>query len=166
MIYATVADLEKRTSRLELVQLTDLENIPPSVIDTGLVETKIADACALIDGYVGQIYRLPLAGCLKPADQPDGDALRVAPPVLVRIACDLARYYLHSDLAPEHEVYRRYQSAMKDLQAIADGKATLACPWGGTPGDLLAADVQSGGNEVFWQGSPRQITDESLQGFA
>ncbi len=50
MIYATVADLVARFGELELVQLTDLVNIPPSVIDTARVETKVDDACAFTDG--------------------------------------------------------------------------------------------------------------------
>ena len=82
MIYATAADLVARFGELELVQLTDLENIPPSIIDLGRVETKIGDACAFIDGYVGQVYRLPLAGCAKPLTVPGGTIEYAAPPVL------------------------------------------------------------------------------------
>lgn len=166
MIYATVVDLVARFGELELVQLTDLENIPPSIIDVRRVETKIGDACAFIDGYVGQVYRLPLAGCAKPVAVPGASPETVAPPVLVRIACDLARYYLHDDLAPENEVYRRYQAARKELEAIAAGGAQLACPWGGSPGVLIGADAQSGGNEVWAEFSPRAVTDDSLRGFA
>ena len=33
MNYATAADMVTRFGELELVQLTDLENIPPSIID-------------------------------------------------------------------------------------------------------------------------------------
>ena len=166
MIYATVADLVARFGELELVQLTDLVNIPPSVIDTARVETKVDDACAFIDGYVGQVYRLPLAGCAKPVTVVGTAPEMVPPPVLVRIACDLARYYLHDDLAPENEVYRRYKAAVKELEAIAAGGAQLACPWGGSPGALIAADAQSGGTEVWSEFSPRQVTDDTLRGFA
>ncbi len=166
MIYATAADLVARFGELELVQLTDLENIPPSIIDLGRVETKIGDACAFIDGYVGQVYRLPLAGCAKPLTVPGGTIEYAAPPVLVRVACDLARYYLHDDLAPENEVYRRYKAAVRELETIAAGKAQLACPWGGSPGDLVGSDAQSGGNEVWSEFSPRQVTDATIKGFA
>lgn len=165
MNYATAADLVSRFGELELVQLTDLENIPPSIIDVARVETKIDDACAFIDGYVGQVYRLPLTGCAKPATEPGGEVEYVAPPVLTRIACDLARYYLHDDLAPENEVYRRYKAAVRELESIAAGSAQLACPWGGSPGALVGADAQSGGNEVWAEFSPRAVTDDSLKGF-
>jgi len=166
MIYATAADLVARFGELELVQLTDLENIPPSVIDVARVETKIGDACAFIDGYVGQVYRLPLAGCAKPLTVPGGTVEYAAPPVLVRIACDLARYYLHDDLAPENEVYRRYKAAVRELEAIADGKAQLSCLWGGSPGVPIGADAQSADAEVYYEFSPRSVTDDSLKGFA
>ncbi|WP_343590122.1 DUF1320 domain-containing protein [Paracidovorax wautersii] len=164
MSYATVADMVARFGQLELVQLTDLVNIPPSTIDTARVETKLADASAYIDGYVGQVYRLPLRGCAKPATVPGQPPTYVAPPVLVRLACDVARYYLHDDLAPENEVYRRYKAATKELDAIATGAALLGCPWGGSAGDLVAADAQQGA-EVDYCFSPRTVRDDTLRGF-
>lgn len=166
MRYATVADMVASVGELELVNLTDLTNIPPSVIDEARVEVKIDDAIAFVDGYVGQVYRLPLAGCAKPPTVPGGDIEYMAPPALKRITCDLARYYLHKDLAPEHEVYRRFLDARKELETIALGKTMLSCPWGGSPGQLIASDAQSGGNEVWSSFSPRQVTDDSLKGFA
>ena len=82
-----------------------------------------------------------------------------------RLACDLARYYLYDDLAPEHEVYRRYKAAVAELEAIAEGRAQLACPWGGSPGELLGADAQSGSAETQYCFGPRAITDETLRDF-
>jgi len=165
LTYATVADMASRFGELELIQLTDLDNIPPSQIDTARVEVKLSDAQAFVDGYVGQRYRLPLAGCAKPSAVPGGVEY-VPPPVLSRLTCDLARYYLYDDLAPENEVYRRYQAAVKELDAIASGKTSLACPWGGAPGVLLAADAQSGEPETVSSFSRRGVTDDDLRGFA
>lgn len=164
MSYATAADMVARYGQQELVELTDLDNIPPSVMDTVRIELKLADAAAFIDGYVGQVYRLPLRGCRKPSATPGGAPEYAQPPVLVRLSCDIARFYLYDDLAPEHEVYRRYQSAVKELDSIASGKAQLACPWGGSPGVLIAADAQTG-LEVQSCFSPRSITDDALRGF-
>lgn len=166
LTYATVADMVARFGERELIQLTDTTNIPPSAIDTPRVETKLADAVAFVDGYVGQVYRLPLAGCAQPVTAPGADPVYVAPPVLTRLTCDLARYYLHDDLAPEHEVYRRYKAALGELDAIAKGATQLACPWGGSPGELVGTDAQSGSNEVQHAFSLRQITDDTLRGFA
>lgn len=165
MDYATVQDMIARFGELELIQLTDTDNIPPSVIDESRVAVKLGDAQAFVDGYVGQCYRLPLTGCLKPATVVGAEPATVPPPVLTRLVCDLARYYLYDDLAPENEVYRRYQAAVKELEAIAAGRALLACPWGGSPGSLLTADVQS--CEATTQFSfRRQVTDDDLRGFA
>lgn len=164
MIYATVAAMVARFGELEIVQLTDRDNIPPSVVDVARVETKLADASAFVDGYVGQVYQLPLLGCAKPDGA--GGVSYVPPPVLERICCDLARYYLHDDLAPENEVYRRYKGALRELDAVASGQAMLACPWGGSPGVPLSADAQSGGGDTYHKFSSRSITDDSMRGFA
>ena len=164
MNYATVQDMIDRYGEAELVQLTDPDIL---AVQTGKVELALADAQALADGFVGRVYRLPLAGCTKPAPVP-GDLAAVqtvAPPQLTRIACDVARYYLYDDLAPEHEVYLRYKAAERELGQIAEGKTVLSCPWGGAPGQLVAGDAP-GDAEVHFSFSPRQITDDSMRGFA
>jgi phage gp36-like protein len=165
MDYATQADLVARFGERELIQLTDRVNIPPSTIDADLVALKLADAQAFIDGYVGQVYRLPLAGCLRPPAIFGGEPDYVPPPALTRLACDLARYYLYDDLAPENEVYRRFKAAVKELDTVATGGSQLACPWGGSPGELARSDTQSGGDLAQHCFSPRKITDDSLRGF-
>lgn len=165
IVYAVPEDMIARFGELELAQLTDLENVPPSVVDVDKVTLKLADAAAFVDGYVGQVYRLPLRGCQKPATVPGGEPEYVAPPVLTRLVCDVARYYLHTDLAPENEVYRRFKAATKDLDTIAAGTMLLACPWGGSAGDLVGADRQQG-DLVQHCFSPRQVTDDTTRGFA
>ncbi len=164
MNYATVQDMIDRFGEAELIQRTDPDIL---VVKAAKVELALADAQALADGYVGRVYRLPLAGCSKPAPV-DGNVSAVQlvpPPQLTRIVCDVARYYLYDDLAPEHEVYLRYKAADRELQAIGDGKAVLACPWGGQPGTVIAGDAP-GDAEVYYGFSPRQITDDSLRGFS
>lgn len=164
MIYATVADMIARFTEAEMILLTDTVNIPPETVDVARVEVKLADATAFVDGYIGQIYRLPLRGCIKPSAVPGGVAEYQTPPVLTRLVCDLARYYLHDDLAPENEVYRRYKAALAELDAIATGRSQLACPWGGTPGDLVGADAQTG-TETLSSFPRRQLNDDSLRGY-
>lgn len=137
MNYATVQDMVDRFGELELIQLT--AGAGADAVNADKAERALADAQAFVDGFVGAVYRLPLAGCVKPApsvDDPTATEL-VPPPQLVRAACDVARYYLYDQVAPDHEVYVRFQAAQKNLQAIADGKAVLACPWGGQPGAQL-----------------------------
>jgi len=164
MNYASAQDMIDRFGERELIQLTDADLV---AVQADAVDRALADAQALADGYVGRIYRLPLPGCSKPAPtEADPAAVQlVAPPQLTRIVCDVARYYLHDNLAPEHEVYLRYKASERELQAIADGKAVLACPWGGTPGTLLAGSAP-GDAEAYHGIGARQITDDSLRGFA
>lgn len=165
MKYATLADMVTRFGQTELAQLTDTVNMPPSSIDTTRVQIAINDAQMEIDSAVGRIYRLPLSGCIRPPVLPGTEPTAVAPPQLTRLACDIARFFLYDDLAPENEVVRRYKQAKATLEDIANGDLQLACPWGGSPGELIGTDAQSGSAEVYDCFSPRQITDDTLRGF-
>jgi len=110
MTYATQADLEARFGLDELTQLTDRTNA--GVPDAVVVARALADADAEIDGYLASRYALPLA---------------TVPPVLARIACDIARYRLWEDRASE-EVRRRYEDARRLLESIARGQVSLGLP--------------------------------------
>lgn len=161
MRYATVADMQARISEAELIQTSDPDGL---AINVARIETKLDDAQATIDGWIGQVYRLPLLGCAKPLTTPGGVPELVPPPQLVRIACDLARFWLRDAVSDDSDVYRRYQAAIAELKAIAEGRAQLACPWGGIAGDLVGSDAQHGA-EVLYGFAPRSITDDALRGF-
>lgn len=161
MRYATVADMLARFSEAELAQLTDPDT---GTVNAARVETKLDDAQAAIDGRIGQVYRLPLLGCAKPVTVPGGEPERVVPPQLVRIACDLARFWLRDAVSEDSDVYRRYKAAMAELEAIAEGRAQLSCPWGGSAGEMVTADAQQGAT-VLYGFAPRAFTDDSLRGF-
>lgn len=116
MPYATQSDLVSRFGETEIIQLSD--RINAGVIDAAVVVDKLADADAEIDAYLGQRYTLPLAN---------------VPPVLVRVACDIARYHLFDDRATE-DVIRRYTWCVKFLENLAKGVVTLGPdPGGVTP---------------------------------
>jgi phage gp36-like protein len=157
MFYATWKDMLARFGETELIQLTDHDHVPPSRLDRRLIDTALADAQAEIDSHLARRYRLPLTGCAN------GSGGFTAPRVLVRLACDIARYTLHDDLAPEHEVRRRYRAVIDVLTAIADGDILLTCPLGDAPGETLPL---AGAGETEYQFSPRQVTDADLKGFA
>lgn len=110
MPYATQADLEARFGTDELTQLTD--RVGAGIPDAAIVARALADADAEIDGYLASRYALPLA---------------TVPPVLARIACDIARYRLWEDRASE-EVRLRYEDARRLLESIARGQVSLGLP--------------------------------------
>jgi phage gp36-like protein len=153
--YATVADMRARFAEAELIQISDPEG---EALDAVRIETRLDDARALIDSYIGRAYRLPLAGCAKPQTAPGAPIEYTAPRQLTRIACDLARFWLHDPADENADVTRRYKAAMAELQAIADGTARLTCPCGGEAGELLAQETVHG----F---APRAITDINLTGY-
>lgn len=122
MGYATKSDLITRFGDDELTQLTD--RVGAGAADAAAVARALTDAEAEIDGYLAARYRLPLAS---------------VPPLLTRLACDLARYRLWSDLASE-EVRRRYEDARRLLESLASGRVTLGVL---PPPDALGAGTMS-----------------------
>lgn len=135
MAYATAADLIERFSAEEiaqraapegvrvtgdLLQLTvsggDRSAYAPDQIaaaDAALVRIGgvLDDASADIDSYLSQRYEVPLSP---------------VPRVLVRIACDLARYYLYDDAVTKDSVIdMRYNAAIKMLGQISTGDIKL-----------------------------------------
>lgn len=164
MQYATVQDMIDRFGQYELIQLTDPELL---AVQAPKAQRALDDAQHLADAYVGQVYALPLAGCAKPAPIPGNVQAteQVVPPLLTRLVCDVARYYLYNQVAPEHEVAQRFKAAQQELERIAQGRAVLTCPWGGPPGHLLAG-TEPGAGEVLYDFSPRSVRDEDLRGYA
>lgn len=107
MPYATQADLVERFGETEIIQLSDRDRT--GAIDSAVVTAKLADADAEIDAYLATRYTLPLAS---------------VPTVLKRVACDVARYHLFDDRVTD-DVRRRYEDALKFLQAVAKGTVSI-----------------------------------------
>lgn len=110
-MYATRTDMIKRFGEEELILLTD-HDADSGVIDDVVLEQAIADASAEIDGYLGGRYSLPLP---------------TVPAVLVRICCDIARYHLHHEHAPER-IAKRYDDAIKFMGQLGSGAISLGKP--------------------------------------
>lgn len=108
MPYATQSDLVTRFGSAEIAQLTD--RVAGAVIDASVVNAALADADALIEGYLAARYALPVAP---------------VPALLTRLAGDIARYLLHGTSARE-KVREAYEDALRVLRDLADGRATLA----------------------------------------
>ncbi len=110
MGYATREAMETRFGVAEILQLADRENT--GFADAGVIAAALADADNEIDGYVGVLYALPL-------DE--------TPPILLRLACDMARFFLYKDRASE-QVRQSYEDAVDRLKRIANGTLKLPLP--------------------------------------
>ena len=129
MTYCTEQDLITRYGEDELIQLTDKQNV--GQLDTDVINSAIADADSLIDGYLGSRYNLPITPL---------------PRSLVRIACEISRYYLYENLATD-EVKDRYSEAVKTLKAISKGEMSIGTDDQGTkPVSQNTVEMTSGGN--------------------
>lgn len=149
-MYAQVADIQEALDLSVLVHLVDDEREGLGN-DGGLrpaqqarVAQKIRDAVAEADAYVGQRYRLPL-----PA----------VPTVLRAKVVDITLYHLFSRKQPPDEVTKnRWEAAIKFLQQVALGKASLPFPdeAGGSEGTAKPA----GGAKI--RSSQRRFTREDM----
>ncbi|MEW6314133.1 MAG: DUF1320 domain-containing protein [Pseudomonadota bacterium] len=135
MSYATQQDLVDRFGEQELIQLTDRNN--NFVIDATVVARALADADAEIDGYLAGRYTLPLAS---------------VPVVLVRLAADMARYFLYDDRATE-QVKARYDSAVRFLRSVASGDVSLGLSSANQPAPQSGGVQVAAGDRVFSAGS-------------
>lgn len=106
-MYCAKQDMIDRYGAEELIQLTDRAGT--GVIDDAVLNQAIADSGAEIDGYLATRYELPLT---------------VVPPVLVRIACEIARYHLYDDAATD-TVKDRYDNSVRFLRSLAKGDVSL-----------------------------------------
>ncbi|MFZ5538135.1 MAG: gp436 family protein [Pseudomonadota bacterium] len=138
-MYATQQDLIDRFGETELAQLSDRAG--SGAIDPAVVARKLADAAAEIDSYLVGRYTLPL---------------NPVPTVLVRLACDLARYHLYDDRATE-QVAQRYRDAIRFLEQVAKGAVQLGVVPDGTPAVPSAAPEFDAPPRVFDRKSLRDF---------
>lgn len=142
MTYAVQQDLIDRFGATELIQLTDRTNMPPSTIDGVVVGRALADADGVIDGYIGKQFDLPLS---------------VVPPVLTKVAADLARYYLHGEAADKDSIVsRNFATALSWLKDVSKGLVSID-DQGETP-------EQAGGGAIRANPSTRVFRRDTLKG--
>ncbi len=139
MGYATQQDMVDRYAEAELIQLTDRSNT--GAINTTVLGQALADADALIDGYLAGRYALPLS---------------TVPVALKRYACDITRYLLHDNAATE-EVRSRYEDAKKFLELVSKGSIALGLS--STGGQAVEADgaQMESDTPVFRRGSSTEF---------
>lgn len=137
-VYITQSDLETRFSQPEILELADRD--ADGLVDTGVIDTAIADAGDLIDSYISKRYDLPLSQ---------------TPTAIKKVACDLARYFLH-DNEPSDRVAAGYKDAVSFLKDIAVGRAEL---------DVGGVEPAGRTNAVIIDGPERVFTSKTLEDF-
>ena len=128
-MYISKLEMIKRYGEDELIQLPDHSNA--GVIDDDVLNSALADAEGEIDGYLSSRFAMPI---------------NPVPKTIVRIAGDIARYYLHDDSATEH-VQKRYDDAVRFLKGVAAGKISIGVDaLGAKPASQNLPEMQSGGS--------------------
>lgn len=100
---------------------------------TGRIDSAIASACAVADGYIAARYSTPVSSV--------GSALKSA-------VLDIARYSLWDNQAPD-EVRTRFEDALRWLRDVSSGKAVLTDSTGAvmttptTSSGMAAASVRT-----------------------
>ena len=131
MAYATRDDLVTRYGADEIEQRE-------SVLPAGAVAQALADADAVIEGYMVGLYRLPLSP---------------APANLAQVACAIARYHLLGDAVTERARYD-YKDAIDWLKDVRGGRVQLqgAAP---VPANEPAAVVMYAGSPSVFKRAGR-----------
>lgn len=109
VMYANTDNMLSRFGEQDLMLLTEREGSVPGQINIAVLEQALRDASAEIDGYIVGRYTLPLT---------------TVPAVLERNCCDIARYFLYGEKAPE-QVEKRYNAVVKYLALVSKGDISL-----------------------------------------
>ena len=138
MPYATAQDIIDRYGEDLLYAIADRDG--DQVLDQPAIERALADAGHEIDAYLAGRYPLPLVS---------------PPPVLKKVAVDIAVYLLSGDRVTE-ERRHRYTDAVKLLVRIGEGKVRLGLP---------AAEEPASGDQVLVAAAAPTFTRDALENF-
>jgi phage gp36-like protein len=142
MTYASLAQLIDRVGEPMLIDLTDRGEVATGAIVVAVVDRALADADALIDGYLAARYQLPLA---------------VTPALITDVAQAVALWKLHVT-TPEDKIKLDYDAALKTLREIAQGLIRLPDAQGLEP-------ASSGASGVIVTDRERPFTADNMKGF-
>jgi phage gp36-like protein len=109
MAYATLEDLRVAFGEREVAQLTQRRTDFVEAADAATSVSFLEQASSEIDSRLATRYDVPVSP---------------APRMLVAVCCDIARYRLYDDAAPE-TVRTRYEDAVRWLNDLAAGRAAL-----------------------------------------
>lgn len=114
-MYATVTDMIARFGETQIIRLSQPEDRTAATVDEEKVNIALADASAVIDGYIRGRYFVPIS---------------VPPAEIVRATCILARYDL-SDTersSPTEEMSKGRADVIKWLESISKELVNLDVP--------------------------------------
>jgi phage gp36-like protein len=144
-MYATVSDMIARFGETQIIRLSRPEDRTAETVDEAKVNTALADATALINGYIRGRYLTPIA---------------VPPEEVVRAACVLARYDLaqgeHTD--PTEEMGKGRKDVITWLENIAKELINLDVPAAAPAGAAV-------GSGPRMSDRTRIMSYDSLRGF-
>jgi phage gp36-like protein len=110
MAYASIADMERTAGGAS--RITALSNPDGDTRDEARLNAALAEATSIVDSYIGQRYRVPLA---------------TVPTFLATYTAIIAVWTLANDALSITETEKeRYKSTIDHLKRISDGKASLA----------------------------------------
>lgn len=141
MTYTTLDQLTDRYGEGMLVSLTDRGEVATGAVDLDTVNQAIADADAMIDGYLKGRYQLPLAE---------------APAQVSALSRAITIWNLHIYDAPE-KIAADFKDAVRQLKEISQGVITL---------DVAGVEPKTSGSQgVLTTDRERPFTGQSLKGF-
>ncbi len=141
MPYTSQDKLIDRFGERMLTDLTDRASPPTGAMDADVIAQAMADADAIIDGYLASKYRLPLAE---------------VPQQIADLATTIAIYKLHT-YEPDKKITRDFDDAMRILRDIAAGTIRLPIAGIEPPG--------TSGSGVKTTDRDRPFTNDNLHGF-
>jgi phage gp36-like protein len=133
MPYATQSDLIARYGTPLLVQLTDINEPMTGTINATVVDAKLADAGAVIDGHLVGRYTLPL---------------EPVPGILRFHACSIALALLLGSQVTEAAA-ADYKIALEYLKGVARGDIALLPPQAAVPPAGAGPVLFSPGSKVM-----------------
>lgn len=142
MPYTTLQALIDRYGEAMLIGLTDRGDVQTGQIDGSVVDSAIAAADALIDGYLGARIKLPLTE---------------VPPLVSQLSRKIAIYELHNG-GVDPMIEADHTAAIKSLEAISAGRIRL-------PGVQGIEPEGTGGTGARLTDRARPMNEADLKGY-
>ena len=141
MPYSTLGDMQKKIANEHIIELTDDDDT--GSVDQAKVDAAIEEADEMIDSHVGRVKTVPLSP---------------VPGIIKNLSVTMAIWYLHERRGISSEVREKgFNSALKTLQMIADGKVTL-----GDDEAVLPESTTEGGPQSSTTDEDRVFTKDTL----